>query len=554
MLKVSNLSKSFGGRSVLAGVSFVVNDGEVAGLVGPNGAGKTTLLNIIAGALAADSGSAVTTGALGYLRQGQATVASRAAAEVFPRAFALDRRSARLEKLAAALGRASASEYDAVAREYDRAVQEEAVGQPITLASAWQDLALRPIAPDERVGTLSGGEQTKLGLLDVLASRPEVLLLDEPTNNLDLPSLEWLDAFLDKFHGPVLIVSHDRALLDDHATQILDLDARTGGIAFYAGHYTAYAEEKARREAELWARYRRQQEREQQLEREIRSIGDTARRRERISQNDYYRGRNKKFARRGVMLRRRLERETAADGHLDRPQTREYRVKADLAPSARGGDRMLFAEAITLEAGGRTLLHRVSLTIAWGERVVLTGANGSGKTTLLRALAGAHQPYAGRTGASPSAVIGYLPQGEAIDVRSGATPVDTTPVDTAPMDTTPVDTTPVDVIRAASTLSETEARRFLHRFLFSGDGALTPVDRLSYGERRRLSLATLVLGGANILLLDEPTNHRDIPSREAFEQALDSYAGAMLAVTHDRYFIERFADRILRLEGGRLIE
>ena len=181
---------------------------------------------------------------------------------------------------------------------------------------------------------------------------------------------------------------------------------------------------------------------------------------------------------------------------------------------------------------GRTLLHDASPTIAWGERIVLVGPNGSGKTTLLRALVGEHPTESGRTGTSPSANIGYLPQGEAIDSTVGATPV--------------------DVIRAASTLSETEARRFLHRFLFSGDGALTPVDRLSYGERRRLSLARLVLGGANILLLDEPTNHLDIPSREAFEQALDSYDGAILAVTHDRYFIDRFAHRLLRIEDARL--
>jgi ATP-binding cassette subfamily F protein 3 len=165
---------------------------------------------------------------------------------------------------------------------------------------------------------------------------------------------------------------------------------------------------------------------------------------------------------------------------------------------------------------------------------VLLGANGSGKTTLLRALLEEHPLEAGRVGLSPSAKPGYLPQNEPDEPRAGRTPV--------------------EVIRNLMAISETEARRFLHRFLFSGDGALTPVERLSYGERRRLSLARLVLGGANILILDEPTNHLDIPSREAFEQALDSYDGALLAVTHDRYFIERFAQRVLVLEDGRLRE
>jgi ATP-binding cassette subfamily F protein 3 len=174
------------------------------------------------------------------------------------------------------------------------------------------------------------------------------------------------------------------------------------------------------------------------------------------------------------------------------------------------------------------------LTLGWGERVVLVGANGSGKTTLLRALLGDHRLDSGDVRLSPSARTGYLPQsGRAAEIADH--------------------TTPVDAVRATG-MSETEARRFLHRFLFASDGALTPIERLSYGERRRLALARLVLDGANLLLLDEPTNHLDIPSREAFEAALDAYEGAMLAVTHDRYFIERFAQRVLTIDGGRLRE
>jgi len=534
MLKVSAIERSFGGRTVLARVSFVVNDGQVTGLVGPNGAGKTTLLRIIAGELTPDAGSAQAGGVIGYLRQGHAQESVRRACEVFPAAFAAERASQRLEALAAELASAGASAPDALHAEYDALSSAVALADHGVIEEAWAGLRLRPVDPEEPLGRLSGGEQTKLGLIDLIALRPDTLLLDEPTNNLDLPALAWLDEFLDTFAGPVIAVSHDRRLLDDHAEQIIELDPRKGEAQVFAGNYTAYGEEKARREAELWARYRRQEEHEAALRREIRAIGDTARRRERMSQNDYYRGRNKKFARRGVMLRRRLERELRADEHIEKPAATHHRVKAEMAPVARGGDRLLAATGLTLQAGGLTVLRDADLAIGRGERVVLTGANGAGKTTLLRALLDPGMRASGAVRQAPSCVVGYLPQ-----------------VEDAPEDAA---FTPVEVVRGIAPLSETEARRFLHRFLFSGEGAVTPVGRLSYGERRRLSLAKVVLGGANLLLLDEPTNHLDIPSREAFEAGLESYSGAMLAVTHDRYFIERFGERMLALEDGILRE
>jgi len=537
MINVSNLNKSFATRRVLDAVSFIVHPGEVAGVIGPNGAGKTTLLRIVAGADAADGGS-IDIGAglrVGYLAQGFAHDADRAAADVFPHAFAdtaADERLASIaERLArepdTALARALAGEYaDAVAG-------IEAAAQSVDVPALRREMRLRAIAPDERMETLSGGEQTKLGLIDLVASLPDVLLLDEPTNNLDLPALAWLDAYLDAFPGAVLIVAHDRALLDDHASKIIEIDPVSGRAETFAGDYESYAAEKARRRADLWDRYRRQQERERRVRSEIRDIKQTALGREKVSQNDFYRRKAKKIARRGVVLERRLERELASGDKVEKPIKTPYRVKAEMAPAGRSGDRMLLAEGLTLRIEGRDLLCDAMIEIGWGERAVLIGANGTGKTTLLRALLGERTPDAGIVRFSPSARIGYLPQNE-----QDADPTSAT--------------TPVDVVRGASGVSETEARRFLHRFLFSGDEALTPVARLSYGERRRLSLARLVLSGANLLLLDEPTNHLDIPSREAFEAALDAYEGALLAVTHDRYFIERFAQRVITIEDGRL--
>src|SRR3990172_4095791 len=204
---------------------------------------------------------------------------------------------------------------------------------------------------------------------------------------------------------------------------------------------------------------------------------------------------------------------------------------------------MLAVEDVTITVAGRTLLANASFQLGWGERAVIVGPNGGGKTTLLRAIVGEHLPHAGAIHLGPSVKIGYLPQDTAAVAPSNLQLPSSSFADAA---------TPLSLIRAAVPLSETEARRFLHRFLFEGDAVHTPIASLSYGERRRLALATLVLGGANLLVLDEPTNHLDIPSREALEAALDAYDGAILAVTHDRYFIARFAQRLLVLEDGRL--
>ena len=523
MFKISGITKSFGSRRVLDGVSFVASGTARVGIVGANGAGKTTLLRIVAGDLRPDAGAvAVVPGAtIGFLRQGHAPHASSRAGDVFRAAFAPVVASARLQALADRLScDVDRFERDGIESEYERALAIASSLSAGAAQDAWRALRLREVAPETPLSALSGGELTKLGLIDLVASAPDALLLDEPTNHLDLPALSWLDEYLDGFAGPAIFVSHDRALLDDHADTIIEIDAASGRATQYSGGYSDYAAERARRDADAWAAYRRQQERERRVRREITAIKGTASRREHQSQNDFYRRKAKKVARRAVVLERRLERELASEEQVAKPVSRPYRVKAEIATTMRGGDRMLDVADATIGVDARDLLHRVTLQLGWGERAVLVGPNGSGKTTLLRAIAGLHAPSAGKITVSPSTHVGYLGQDDGPVVAAGATPV--------------------GAIRNAAALSETEARRFLHRFLFTGDAALQPVDRLSYGERKRLALAILVLGGANLLLLDEPTNHLDIPSREAFESALDAFEGTILAVTHDRYFIERF--------------
>ena len=536
VIKLSGITKAFGATPVLHRVSFVANTGECIGVIGANGAGKTTLLRIVAGELAPDQGSVdITPGArVGYLRQGFADGCARTAGDAFRAAFSARGEGGSLESLATDIARASAPEARArLEAAYDRALS--AAGADTRIADAWRDLRLRTIDAEDELSLLSGGEITKLGLVELVATMPDALLLDEPTNNLDLDALAWLDTFIAGFEGPAIIVSHDRALLDDHADALIEISATTGRTERFSGGYAEYADERARRDAEAWAAYRRQQERERRVKSEIRDIQATASRREHKSQNDFYRRKAKKVARRAVVLERRLHRELTEERRIEKPVREPYRVKAEIETEGRAGDRMLQVSDGSIAAGRTVLVDRVAFEIGWGERVVLAGPNGSGKTTLLRAIAGEQRLDGGRITNSPSTRIGYLAQED----QGG---------------THDAHATPLNAVRAVAAISETEARRYLHRFLFAGDDALRPVNRLSYGERKRLSLALLVLSGANLLLLDEPTNHLDIPSREAFESALDAFPGAMLVATHDRYFIERFAERMLRIENGRVRE
>jgi ATP-binding cassette subfamily F protein 3 len=540
MLRINKISKCYGAHTVLDGASFVVNDGEVAGIVGANGAGKTTLLRVIAGEVAAEAGSVETRPAarIGYLRQGYTTnVADSPTRAVFPALFAHPAIDDEIIRLSERM----ASETDAhrtaeLARLYEEAIARlDAAASDKDAKRMAAELELRPIAADELVGELSGGEQTKLALIELSLERPDVLLLDEPTNNLDLRGMAWLDAFLDGFGGPVLVVSHDRTLLDAHASQIIEIDAATARIEVYEGGYSEYAAEKRRRRDAAWAAYRRQREHDQRLEREIRDIKATAMRREKLSQHDFYRRKAKKVARRAVVLERRLRREQGSSERVEKPIVRPYGIKPEITGGQRSGDRMLAARDLRVCVDGRELLQIDEFSVGWQERVVIAGPNGSGKTTLLRTLLGELPAGSGDVTASPSTRIGYLAQASSLATENEAR-------------------TPVELVRRAGGLSETEARRFLHRFLFSGDDALTPIARLSFGEQQRLALANLVLSGANLLLLDEPTNHLDIPSREAFESGLAAYDGAMLAVTHDRYFIDRLAERLLMIEDSRLRE
>ncbi|MEX2080243.1 MAG: ABC-F family ATP-binding cassette domain-containing protein [Dehalococcoidia bacterium] len=530
MLAARNISKELGGRPILAGVSFVVNAGEVLGVVGPNGCGKTTLLRILAGDLDPDEGAVERQPGShpGYLPQGRAVPPATPVSVAFPGAFAADP-GARLTALAEAL--ASKPDDARSAAEYEALLDGLGSGPQASPSQLRGALRLRDLDPVTPLANLSGGELTKLALIQLFASTPGLLLLDEPTNHLDGPAIEWLRDAVAGFRGPVVLVSHDRALLDEVATHILEIQPATGQAEVFPGDYSAYANAMATREAAQWQAYRVQQRAERQLKKAISAIESRARSIENETIDFHYRKRAAKVARRAVTMRSRLVREADSSQHVERPAERPGGFQGSFATAERGPSTLVSADRVALSVSGRELVHDLSFVVRRGERLFVAGANGSGKTTLLRAVIGEHPVASGGLFRSSSALVGYLPQEDpgALDpAGEGAL-------------------TPVDVVRRARPMTETEASNLLHRFLLGHDQLRTPLARLSYGERRRLAFATLVLSGSNLLLLDEPTNHLDIPSREAFESAFETYDGAAIVVTHDRYFIERFAGAVVAL-------
>jgi ATPase subunit of ABC transporter with duplicated ATPase domains len=397
-------------------------------------------------------------------------------------------------------------------------------------------LGLGQLALETLVATLSGGQKTRLALASVLLSDPQLLLLDEPTNHLDLDMLEWLEQWLSAYRGAVIVVSHDRAFLDATVNRILELDPNSHGLRAYSGNYSDYLEQKLAEREHARQAYTDQQQEIGRLRNTARQLRGLAKLRRGGKADDgdkfakgFFGNRSAGTVCRAKHLERRMQ-DLLTTERIEKPQA-GWQMKLAFGEAPASGQDVLVLEELAIGYGDLALASDLNGHIISGARVALVGPNGAGKTTLARTIAGRLPPLAGRARLGANVRVGYMAQEqELLDPALNA----------------------LETIRKLASLPETNARALLHYFLFAGDDVFVPVGALSFGERARLSLASLVVQGCNFLLLDEPINHLDIPSRARFEQALTAFEGTVLAVVHDRFFIAGFASEIWRLADGRL--
>ena len=543
MLTVHALSKRFHLQTLFENVTFSVNAGERVGLIGPNGCGKSTLLRIIAGRETATSGHFLLTPStvrIGYLAQGfEPDPTQRLGDLLHEVAGDPHRLEAELGELAMEL--AERPDDTAVQIAYDQTLQRLNDTDNGRLPALLSTFELDHLDPALETAVLSGGQKTRLSLVCLLLNQPDLLLLDEPTNHLDIDMLAWLESWLADFSGGVLLVSHDRTFLDNTVNRILDLDPEKKQVIAYPGNYTDYLHQYQTAVDKQWAAFRDQEVEIRRMKQDIaRAKAQAVTTENRVKSvriggikegKDHYLRLAKKVAKKAKSREKKLDRYLDAADRVEKP-TRSWQMKLELDEVAHLGKDVLTMDNLTVGyTAVSPLITHITHTVQTNQRIVLAGPNGSGKTTLLRTLTGKIPALGGHFRLGASVQLGVMTQ-EQINL--------------------PPEQNSVQIIQAVASMDETATRSFLHYFLFAGDEPLKPTRLLSYGQRARLALARLVAMGCNFLLLDEPINHLDIPSRERFEQALTEFEGTILAVVHDRYFIERFATEVWWVENGRL--
>lgn len=519
-LSVNNLKKTYGIDTIIENISFAVNENEKIGIVGPNGAGKTTLFKLISGQIEKDEGQIFWGKDIrfGYLEQNINTDSSSTIWDevltIFADVIALEKDLRRLENEIAL--KHDSNEFDKIMNEYAKksdlftsingfSYRSEATGILLGLGFSEQDFS-------KELKLLSGGEQTRLMLSKLLLKKPDVLLLDEPTNHLDTKSVEWLESYIKQYRGNVFIISHDRYFLDRTVDTIMEIQNKQ--LTIYPGNYTNYSQKRELAQAQLEKQYKENQEeirRQKEIIAQLRAFG-------REKQVKRARSREKLLNKMDV---------------VEKPHSAQKKATIRFTPSIVSGYEVMYAEKLQKSFGERILFQDLSFEIFRGEKVALIGPNGVGKTTLFNILLGKDPDFTG-------------------NIRLG-TNVHPLYFDQTRSDLDPHNSILDEVWNAYPHLTQTAVRNYLAAFLFTGEEVFKTIASLSGGEKARISLLKLMLSKGNFLFLDEPTNHLDIDSKEVLEMALNAYEGTIFFISHDRYFINALADRIIEFspEGVR---
>ena len=519
ILSCQGISKSFGEKVILNDASFHIEEREKAALIGNNGAGKTTLLRIIMNEISADSGQVVLMKdkKIGYLAQYQDVSGHRTVYEelLTTKQYIIDMED-RMRAIEVQMKNASGEELDRLMNTYTRLTHEFELENGYAYKSELMGVLKGLGFTDEdfakQVETLSGGQKTRVALGKLLISKPDILLLDEPTNHLDMESISWLETYLLNYPGAVFIVSHDRYFLDKVVTKVIEIDAAQ--VRMYSGNYSAYAEKKAQLRDAQYKAYLNQQRDIKHQEAVI------------VKLKSFNREKSIRRAESREKMLGKIQR-------IEKPTEVQSQMRLSLEPRVVSGNDVLTVEELSKSFPEQTLFTDISFQIKRGERVALIGNNGTGKTTMLKILNDLIPADSGTFSLGSKVQVGYYDQEH--DVLPAEKTIFEEISDTYP------------------TLTETEIRNMLAAFLFTGDDVFKVISSLSGGERGRVSLAKLMLSEANFLILDEPTNHLDIASKEILEEALNSYTGTVFYVSHDRYFINQTATRILELTNQAVV-
>ena len=519
ILSCQGICKSFGEKVILNDASFHIEEREKAALIGNNGAGKTTLLRIIMEEISADSGQVVLMKdkKIGYLAQYQEIKGHRTIYEelLSTKQYIIDMED-RMRAAEIQMKHASGEELERLMNSYTRLTHEfeleNGYAYKSELMGVLKGLGFTEEDFNKQIETLSGGQKTRVALGKLLISKPDILLLDEPTNHLDMESISWLETYLLNYPGAVFIVSHDRYFLDKVVTKVIEIDA--GQVRMYSGNYSAYAEKKAQLRDAQYKAYLNQQREIKHQEAVI------------VKLKSFNREKSIRRAESREKMLGKIQR-------IEKPTEVQSQMRLSLEPRVISGNDVLTVEELSKSFPEQTLFTDISFQIKRGERVALIGNNGTGKTTMLKILNDLIPADSGTFTLGSKVQIGYYDQEHHV--------------------LHPEKTIFEEISDAYPTLTETEIRNMLAAFLFTNDDVFKLISSLSGGERGRVSLAKLMLSEANFLILDEPTNHLDITSKEILEEALNSYTGTVLYVSHDRYFINQTATRILELTNQAIV-